>query len=63
MNMPQQWMTYRVNMATIFTAPFSGVGYFIANSDDFIAVRMTKLGSSGEKLSDDELILNAPYTR
>ena len=63
MNMPQQWNTYRMRMQTIFTAPFSGVGYFVVNSDDYVEMRMTQLGADGVQVSHNELILDAPYTR
>jgi len=63
MNMPQQWNTYRMRMQTIFTAPFSGVGYFVVNSDDYVEMRMTQLGADGVQVSQNELILDAPYTR
>eukprot|EP00892_Ulva_mutabilis_P008261 jgi/Ulvmu1/5807/UM025_0063.1 len=63
MNMPQQWEPYHVKMDTVFTAPFTGVGYFVANSDDDFKMWMTKLGEYGQNVSSDDLILDTPYTR
>lgn len=50
-------------METIFTAPFTGVGYFIAASDDFADMNLTQLDVHGDAMMEPERIISSGYTR
>lgn len=63
MNLRATYEVYRVRMETVFTAPFTGMGYFITSSDDSVQMRIVKMSESGQNVSNEEVILNAPYTR
>lgn len=61
MNLPYNTSLYRVHMDTIFSAPFTGVGYLIGAYDDFADLRLTKLSADGETVTDEGLIISSGY--
>lgn len=59
--MPMNTSVYRAHMDTIFTAPFTGVGYFVGAFDDFIDMNLTKLDSDGSAVGESERVLSSGY--
>lgn len=60
LNVESNSSLYRMHMDTVFTAPFSGMGYFIGSYDDFADMNLTSL--SGDTIADSERIISSGYT-
>lgn len=61
MNLPYTTSPYRVRMDTTFSAPFTGVGYFIGAFDDFVDMHLAALNADGEAVTEDELVISSSY--